>query len=167
MIGHKIVKNLVKVCMFSLVVWHASASANAVTQAQWQTPLKNDQVSTTLASYKGKVVWIDFWASWCPPCKASFPWLNQMQQKYGSQGFNVVGINVDEDTHDAKTFLTQTRAHFDVYFDPDGNAPGSFQIQGMPTAILVDRNGQIRLFHVGFQEEQKAELEGIIRKALQ
>lgn len=160
-------KKLVKVLALGLMVWHSSAfAAESISDSQWQLPLKNDQVSTTLSSYKGQVIWIDFWASWCPPCKASFPWLNQMQQKYANQGFNIVAINVDEDRSDALSFLQQVPATFDVYYDPDGNAPAQFQIQGMPTAILVDRDGAVKMFHVGFEEHQKGELEDLIRQTV-
>jgi len=160
-------KKLLAVCVFGLVIWqHSAMAAQSISDAQWQLPLKNDQVSTTLSSYKGQVIWVDFWASWCPPCKASFPWLNQMQQKYANQGFHIVGINVDEERADAISFLQQVPARFDVYFDPDGHAPSQFQIQGMPTAILIDREGSVKMFHIGFEEHQKAELENLIRQTV-
>lgn len=160
-------KNILKVCVFGWVMLQGSAfAAQTISQSQWQLPLKNSQVSTTLSSYQGQVIWIDFWASWCPPCKASFPWLNQMQQKYGNQGFHIVGINVDENSSDGIQFLRSTPAVFDIYYDPDGQAPSQFQIQGMPTAILVDREGNVKMFHVGFEEDQKAELENLIRQTV-
>lgn len=160
-------KNVLKVFVLGFALLQGSAvAADSISESQWQLPLKNDQMSTTLSSYKGQVIWIDFWASWCPPCKASFPWLNEMQQKYANQGFNIVAINVDEERSDAISFLRQVPASFDVYFDPEGNAPSQFQIQGMPTAILVDRDGAIKMFHIGFEEHQKGELEDLIRQAV-
>ena len=74
-----------------------------------------------LSAYKGKVVMIDFWASWCGPCRQSFPWLNEMRTKKSSDDFVIIGINVDENTEDAKKFLAKVPADFDIIYDPEGD----------------------------------------------
>ena len=81
------------------------------------------QESVKLSEYKGKVVYLDFWASWCGPCKKTFPWLNELQKKYGKDGFEVVGVNVDAKKADADKFLVSTPAEFTVLFDPAGATP--------------------------------------------
>ena len=159
-------KNLKIWLMGFLLISSSQVFAQSLTAEQWSVPLHNSQGTVSLSHYKGKVLWIDFWASWCPPCRASFPWMNAMQQKYGQYGFQVVGINVDENSADGVNFLRQHPAAFDVYFDPNGQAPELFNVQGMPTSLLVDRQGQVHLMHIGFEPQQKAELEAKIRAVL-
>ncbi|HQY27758.1 MAG TPA: TlpA disulfide reductase family protein [Burkholderiaceae bacterium] len=119
-----------------------------------------------LADYRGKLVYVDFWASWCKPCVQSFPWMNEMQQRYGAQGFQVIGVNVDTRTDDARKFLAETPAKFVVAFDTRGEAPKSYAIKGMPTSFLVGPDGKVLLQHAGFRDADRAELEAKIRQSL-
>lgn len=119
-----------------------------------------------LAALKGKVVYVDFWASWCGPCRQSFPWMNEMQAKYGAQGLTVVGINVDKKRADADSFLKNTPAQFTVAYDDKGTTPTAYQIKGMPSSYLVDRNGKIIATHAGFRAEDSAAIEAKLRAAL-
>jgi thiol-disulfide isomerase/thioredoxin len=119
-----------------------------------------------LADLKGKYVYVDFWASWCGPCRQSFPWLNEMQAKYGAQGLTVVGINVDTKREDALAFLKEVPANFRLAFDPSGTSPKAYKIKGMPSSILVGPDGKVIFHHAGFRPENRAELEEKIRKAL-
>lgn len=119
-----------------------------------------------LSSYKGKTVYLDFWASWCGPCKQSFPWMNEMQSRYGAKKFQVVGVNVDQKTDDAKEFLKENKATFDIVFDNTGKIPKTFTIKGMPTSMLIGADGKIMSIHTGFKPEQKPELEQQIKDAL-
>lgn len=152
--------------IFWLALGSSMSFAQSVTPSQWASPLNSATVHTQLSAYKGKVLWVDFWASWCPPCRVSFPWMNQIQRRYAQNGLQVIGINVDEDSGDARQFLQTHPASFQVYFDPKGDAPSRFNVQGMPTSYLIDRQGHIRMIHIGFKPEQKAELEQKIRQAL-
>ena len=119
-----------------------------------------------LSDYKGKTVYLDFWASWCGPCKQSFPWMNEMQTRYSGQGLRVVGINVDQKTEDAKNFLKDTTASFDVAYDASGKTPKTYAIKGMPTSVLIGPDGKVLIVHSGFKDEQRAELEAQIKQAL-
>ncbi len=119
-----------------------------------------------LSDYKGKTVYLDFWASWCGPCKQSFPWMNDLQSRYAAKGLRVVGINVDQKTEDAKTFLKDISAHFDVAFDPSGKYPKAYAIKGMPTSVLIGPDGKVISMHSGFKDEHRAELEEQIKHAL-
>ena len=119
-----------------------------------------------LADYKGKTVYLDFWASWCGPCKQSFPWMNDMQSRYASKGLRVLAINVDQKSDDAKTFLNDNPARFDVAYDQAGKAPRSYAIKGMPTSVLIGPDGKVLAVHSGFKDEQRGELEQQIRQAL-
>lgn len=117
----------------------------------------------SLAQLKGKVVYVDFWASWCAPCKQSFPWMNDMQAKYGPRGFQILAVNVDARRADADKFLAEVPANFLVGFDAKGESPKRFQIKGMPSSVLVGPDGQVLQVHTGFRpEERKAQEDAIV-----
>ncbi len=108
-----------------------------------------------LSMYRGKVVYVDFWASWCAPCKQSFPWLDGLVREYQSQNFVVIGVNVDKDRDKAERFLTDTPADFPILYDPTGELATAYKVAGMPSGILIDRTGHVRFQHAGFSEKQK------------
>ena len=118
---------------------------------------KGDPVA--LDKLRGKVVYVDFWASWCGPCRRSFPWMNEMQQKYGGKGFTIVGVNVDKKRSDADKFLVQNPADFTVVFDEAGTTPAAYAVKGMPSSYLIDGKGNVVYVERGFLDEHKAELE--------
>jgi thiol-disulfide isomerase/thioredoxin len=119
-----------------------------------------------LAHQKGRVVLLDFWASWCVPCRQSFPWMNQMQAKYGPRGLQVIAVNVDAKRADADTFLAQVPAKFGVAFDSAGDTPRLYAIKGMPTSVLIGVDGIVLHQHAGFRDDDKAGLEAAIVAAL-
>lgn len=115
---------------------------------------------------KGQFVYIDFWASWCGPCRQSFPWMNSLQTKYASRGLKVVAINVDSRRADADKFLLHTPAQFALAFDERGESAKRLAIKTMPTSILVDPEGKVVLVHHGFHLEDARKLEEHIASAL-
>jgi thiol-disulfide isomerase/thioredoxin len=119
-----------------------------------------------LDKLKGRVVYVDFWASWCGPCKRSFPWMGEMQKKYGDGGLTVVAINVDRKREDAAKFLAVTPGAFTIVYDPAGSVASSYDVKGMPTSYLVDRAGRIVAVDSGFPDDAKAAWEARIRSAL-
>jgi thiol-disulfide isomerase/thioredoxin len=108
-----------------------------------------------LSAYRGKVVYVDFWASWCAPCKQSFPWLGNLVHEYASRDFLVIGVNVDKDRGRAERFLSETPADFAIVYDPKGDLATAYKVAGMPSAVLIDRTGHVRFQHAGFSEKQK------------
>lgn len=119
-----------------------------------------------LAAYKGKVVYIDFWASWCGPCRQSFPWMKDMQAKYGRDGFAIIAINVDQEKKLADKFLAEFNPAFTVLFDGNGTLASQFKVQTMPSSFMLDRNGQPRFKHLGFHEGKRADYEQEITQLL-
>ncbi len=123
--------------------------------------------AVTLAQQQGKLVYLDFWASWCGPCRQSFPWMNEMLAKYRDKGLVIIGVNLDANPADADKFLAKTPAQFTVVYDNSGATPTAYGVKGMPTSFLIDQNGQILSQHAGFNASQKADLEAAIQQALE
>jgi len=119
-----------------------------------------------LAAFRGQVVYLDFWASWCAPCRESFPWMNRMQDELGRDGLTVIAVNVDRERADAERFLQAHPARFRLVFDPDGRLPEKFAVRGMPTSFLIDRNGRVQSRHQGFFLKDRAALEQQLRALL-
>ncbi len=107
---------------------------------------------TTLESLRGKVVYLDFWASWCGPCRVSFPQLEKLRHALGPDGFEVLAVNVDENRADALQFLADVPVSYPVVHDGKGITPQTYGILGMPTGYLVDRKGIVREIHQGFRK---------------
>lgn len=141
-------------------------SLTGAAQATELTQLPGSPVRS-IDQLHGKVVVIDFWASWCGPCRKSFPWFNQMQHKYQDQGLVILAVNEDEDKTDADKFLAQFPASFAVLFDQAGEVASQYQLQGMPTTLLLDRQGRVRFTHSGFFEGKTAAYEQEIQQLLQ
>jgi thiol-disulfide isomerase/thioredoxin len=109
-----------------------------------------DGARVDLSSYHGKVVLVDFWASWCPPCKTSFPALDALYREYAPQGLEVLAVNLDERRRDADAFLDAHPHQLTVLFDPKGASPVAFGVKGMPSSFVIDRSGKIRFTHMGY-----------------
>ena len=125
-----------------------------------------DNTTVNLSDYKGKVVYVDFWASWCSPCKDSFPWMSAMQRKYADKGVEFIAINVDRKSADAEKFLKETPADFTIAFDHKGKTPKAYEVMGMPTAFLIGKDGKVLHSHIGFSETDKLNYERNIQMAI-
>ena len=120
----------------------------------------------SLQAQRGKVVYVDFWASWCVPCRLSMPALDALQRKHGSRGFMVIGVNKDVTTADAERFLKRTSVGFSLAADPADAAARAFDVKAMPSGYLVDRTGVVRRVHRGFTEETARSLEQDVQALL-
>ena len=120
----------------------------------------------SLGALRGRVVYVDFWASWCTPCRRSFPWMNALQARFGKEGLAVVGINVDKRRDDAERFLRDTPASFTIVYDAQGATPAAYDVKGMPSAYLIDRGGNVVAVEEGFHDERRDEVEARIRALL-
>lgn len=134
---------------------NASASSNTILLLEQQ-----------LNAEKGKVVYVDFWASWCIPCRQSFPWMNNLKTQYQTQGLSIISINLDHSRALAEEFLTQVPANFPIIFDPKGLIARKYKLKGMPSSFIVNRQGQIVSAHVGFNQVKKQSYESEIQALL-
>ncbi|PXW84934.1 thiol-disulfide isomerase/thioredoxin [Nitrosomonas sp. Nm84] len=115
-----------------------------------------------LQELKGKVVYMDFWASWCPPCAKSFPFLNQLNSDLKDKGLHVIGVNLDEKIADAQDFLAKHPAGFSIVADPSKQCAKGLEVMAMPTSYLIDRQGNIRHVHQGFLPGESEKLRALI-----
>ena len=158
-------RNCLRLALSAALCLAFNQTALAVSKARDFT-LPTDSGKVELSQFKGKVVYLDFWASWCPPRRKSFPWLNEMQKRYGEQGFAVIAVNLDK-THDlADRFLSKYPAEFTVAYDPDGRVAEQYHVQGMPSSFFIDRKGRIREIHMGFRTEDTSQLEDTLQSLL-
>ena len=117
-----------------------------------------------LDSLRGQTVLVDFWASWCTPCKQSFPWMSSMHQKYAAKGLRIVAINLDKDRGLADAFLDQHLAPFTVAFDPSGKTAKEYKVWGMPSSYLVGPDGTILFSRIGFDPKKTEDVEHLIQE---
>lgn len=121
--------------------------------------LEDSARTVSLAATRGDVVYVDFWASWCGPCRQSMPLLESMQQKYGKRGFRVIGVNKDVSIVDARRFLRQVPVGFTLVHDGGDKLAQAFDVKAMPSGYLVDRRGVVRYVHRGFTSASEGALE--------
>ncbi|MDG1815260.1 MAG: TlpA disulfide reductase family protein [Glaciecola sp.] len=126
---------------------------------------KANTQASSLTDLEGKVVYVDFWASWCVPCRRSFPWMNQMQQQYGDE-LVILAINLDQEPELAQQFLMDNPSAFHVEFNPSGELAQAYQVIGMPSSYLIDKRGQVRFAHTGFFIKQIANYEHSIAQLI-
>lgn len=119
-----------------------------------------------LQHYKGQVVYVDFWASWCVPCAHSFPFLNELHHEFKDKGLQIVGINMDENAGDAKAFLAKTPAQFTIVADTSTQCAKDFDVKAMPSSYLIDRKGIVHHVHQGFRSEDIKELRALVENLL-
>lgn len=122
--------------------------------------------SRDLQQYRGKVVYVDFWASWCGPCAQSFSFMNGLGREFTAKGLSVVGINLDENREDAKAFLEKHAANFTVVADESGQCPQEFGVTAMPSSYLIDRDGVVRYIHLGFRPGEAGQFRAKVEELL-
>ena len=119
-----------------------------------------------LQRYKGQVLYVDFWASWCGPCAQSFPFLNEMHEQLKDKGLQIVGVNLDENPEDAKAFLAKIPASFKVVADASKQCATDFDVKAMPSSYLIDRKGIIHYVHLGFRPGDAKDLRALVEGLL-
>lgn len=147
-----------------VVSFGAEAQAVGSSAPAFELPTAGKPVR--LADLKGQVVYVDFWASWCAPCKLSFPFMNELQGKYSRLGLTIVAISLDRKREDADKFLASMPAKFLVAYDTENKVAQLYQPKGMPTSFLIGSDGNVRAVHVGFREDDREKIEREIRLAL-
>ena len=117
----------------------------------------------SLGAFKGKVIYLDFWASWCPPCLTSLPLLEELRSEFPRADFEVLAINLDRDRDKARAFLEKHGVGYPCVWDPEGHLTKRFELPTMPPSFLIDRRGVIRHIHRGFDRDDVHPLRERIR----
>ena len=135
-----------------LVMLSTDVSAGLEHSAAPDFTLKStDGRNFRLSEYRGDVVLINFWASWCGPCRQEMPLLSDMHERYKSLGFTVLGINVEEDSSDARRLLGKMPVSFPVLLDNTSSVSKKYDVAAMPSTVIVDRDGNMRYLHKGYK----------------
>ncbi len=119
-----------------------------------------------LSEMRGNVVMINFWASWCGPCRQEMPLLNALHNKYEALGFTVLGVNVEENSSDARGFLGNTPVDFPVLLDNQNTVSKMYDVVAMPTTVLVDRDGNMRYLHKGYKPGDEKKYRKMVKKLI-
>ncbi len=119
-----------------------------------------------LAAYRGKVVYLDFWASWCRPCRDSFPFMDALQRREAERGLVVIAVNVDTERRLASEFLAETPVGFKIVYDPAGALAEQWKLEGMPTTVLIGRDGVARSQRVGFRHADETAVRDEVERLL-
>ena len=126
----------------------------------------NGKGKLSLAQWKGKVVLVDFWATWCEPCKKSFPKIEELRVKYGSAGFEVVGVSEDDEGNGVKDFGAKHGAKFPLLWDKDKSIANKWHPPNMPSSFIVDKKGVVRFVHLGYHDGEEKEIETELKSLL-
>ncbi len=159
---------LLKRCAVAVVLLATSAFAadsSGPAPAFTLTELATGQPSG-LSQYKGQVVMVNFWATWCGPCQQEMPLLDQMYQKYKPAGFTLIGVNVDKDGAPVKALLARKPVTFPVLLDPANQVSKAYHVDEMPSSVIIDRKGQIRYIHRGYKPGDENEYQDRIRQLI-
>lgn len=163
-----------KRCCFQLAIASCALLVASVAQAVSVGDLAPDCTlssmtngqNSTLSQFKGKIIYVDFWASWCGPCAQSFPFLNSLHKQFKDQGVQIVGVNMDEERADANAFLAKLPADFTVMADDSKHCAEAFAVEAMPSSYIIDRQGKVQHIHLGFRDGAAEELRASIELLL-
>ena len=137
---------LAAILTLALPAWAAAADV----QAPAFTLQSVDGKTVSLAQFKGDVVMINFWASWCGPCRQEMPLLDNIYKQYKDMGFTLIGVNVEPDSSSANAWLKKTPVSYPILYDPKSQVSQLYQVQAMPTTVIIDRKGIVRYVHNGY-----------------
>lgn len=160
--------HFVFLALFLVVLLTAPAGASRTTSGGPRLApdfsLPTDSGNVSLDSLRGNLVLVDFWASWCAPCRQSFPWMSRLYDRYKSKGLVIVAINLDKDHQLAEDFISDFSPPFIVAYDPSGKTAEAFNVPAMPSSYLVGPDGTILYSHAGFDLKKTATIEDLIKE---
>jgi thiol-disulfide isomerase/thioredoxin len=165
-----IVHNFRRSLIAALCMVAVSAPAGSIQKGDDIGALLRSHLNERLPDIKGKVVLVDFWASWCAPCRRSFPEFDKLLNEYKDRGFMIVAINVDEDEKEMQNFLKKLPVTFTVVHDERQALVAAVDVDALPTSLMLDRDGKLRSVHNGFKGEEtidalRKEIEDLLQEA--
>ncbi len=162
---YRIISTRLLIALFASALWAscAVASENIQGPAPDFALKSNTGKNLRLSEYRGQVVMINFWASWCGPCRQEMPLLEDMYKRYQSLGFTILGVNVEEDSSKAKRLLKEIPVSFPILFDNRNQVSKMYNVVAMPSTVLVDRDGNMRYLHKGYKPGYEKEYQKQVR----
>ncbi|MBJ7539362.1 TlpA disulfide reductase family protein [Marinomonas transparens] len=149
--------------LFAVSLSTSTLAANTLAPNKLAPPIKgleiHQQTDIALSDYLGKVTLLDFWASWCAPCRQSLPQLNRLRNQFNNKGFEIIAVNLDENTKDAKTFLEQYPVQYPILTKASQSQIQAYEIEGLPVSYLIGKDGKIITRFVGFKKRHLKEIE--------
>jgi peroxiredoxin len=163
----KLMIRLTTLIGFLLVSLYANAGAISGKAPDF-TLKSNKGKNLRLSDYRGQVVMLNFWASWCGPCRQEMPILDQLQSRYAKLGFTLLGVNVEEDSSKANAYLKDIPVSFPILYDTANQTSKLYNVSAMPTTVIIDRNGNMRFIHhgykPGYEKDYKKQIKALIRE---
>ncbi len=153
------------VCLFMSLNVAQAATGIKVAAPDFTLPSSSGS-NVRLSELKGEVILLNFWASWCGPCRVEMPSLNKLHNKYKSIGFKVIGVNVEESNTNAKVFLKENKVSFPILWDKKNKVSKQYHVSAMPTTVLIDRDGKIRYIHKGYQAGDEKIYKKVIKQLI-
>lgn len=155
--------------IFALISSGSIASSGLAGQAAPDFALKSASgANLRLSEYRGEVVMINFWATWCGPCRQEMPHLEDLYNRYQRVGFNLLGVNIDDDSRRAMQMVQELGVTFPVLFDEKKEVSKLYSVEAMPVTLLLDRSGTVRHIHLGYQpgfeEKYLTEIRALLRE---
>jgi len=170
MLKHSITRKngiLITLCAAAFALTCASVMAiPAKGKAPDFTLKSNRGENVKLSEHRGKVIMINFWASWCAPCRKEMPHLEELYQRYKDGGFTLLGVNVEEDASAAKDLLKEVRVSFPILFDSDNKVSQMYNVEAMPSTVILDRDGNMRFIHKGYEAGYEDEYQKQVRELI-
>lgn len=161
-----LLRQILALTLSVLTLWTPPSSALEVGERAPDIALPDSAVASQLSQLRGRHVYVDFWASWCAPCKQSFVWMQSLQARHPPEKLTVLAINLDKQRSDAERFLKNHPASFALAFDPAGDSARRFAVKAMPSAYLISPEGQVLWVHRGFHPQEVPALAGQIERLL-
>lgn len=156
--------------MLGLALLAAAHAAGATVSPRAQAPdftlRQIDGPNLRLGEQRGRVVMVNFWATWCGPCRVELPHLARLHDKYRGSGFTLLGVNIDEDPNAARALVGKLGLKFPVLLDTDKKVVGAYDLNAMPATVLIDKDGRVRYLHRGYREGVEQTYEQQVRELL-
>lgn len=150
----------------AFIIFVSVPSFAAKPAPDFSLPTFPDNATIKLSDFKGRVVYLDFWATWCPPCRESFPWMDEMHELYHEDGLTIIAISVDKKRELIEQFINRMEPAFIIAQDTTGKAAKSYKLRGMPSTYLINRKGELVMTHMGFRDSDKNKLESVIQSLI-
>lgn len=150
-IQHSYLIHLCTILFASLLLVGIAYASSIQGKAPNFTLKSNTGKNIKLSELRGQVVLLNFWASWCGPCRQEMPLLEKLQQRYNALGFTVLGVNVEEDPSKARTLLKDISVTFPILFDTQNTVSKQYKVSAMPSTVMIDRDGNMRYLHKGYK----------------